>query len=251
MSHDTQEIFAAALLDPEKPVPEGTLAWNGPRPLRRFDVYRNNFISGLVRALASRYPATERLVGQEFFTAMAQEFVRRYPPCTPVLFSYGDDFPTFVENFEPAKDVGYLPDVGRLEAARGRAYHAADASPLDPSRLGAVIPDNVMALCFAPHPSLSIVRSRYPVATIWAMNSDDAQPEPIRDWRAEDVLVVRPDMAVDVHRLSAGGAVFLSDLAAGVPLGRAVVAAMQDAPDFEPTAMLSFALKAGVYIEVF
>ena len=114
MSLTTQSEFAAALIDPGLAVPEGLAAWNGPKPARRFGVYRNNVAIGLIGALASRFPAAERIVGREFFAAMAHEFIRLHPPRSPLLLAYGDDFPDFIESFEPAREITYLADVMRL-----------------------------------------------------------------------------------------------------------------------------------------
>src|SRR5271169_5343315 len=120
MSAETQDRFAGALLDLDQPVPEGLTAWNLARPERRFGVYRNNFRTGLSRAIASRFPVTEKLVGEAFFAAMAQSFIAQHPPKSPMLFGYGDDFADFVDAYRPAAELGYLPDVVRLEAARSK-----------------------------------------------------------------------------------------------------------------------------------
>ena len=122
--------FADALLDADQPVPAGIIAHNTAVPSRRFAVYRNNVVTGLVKALRSRFPVTETIVGEEFFAAMARIFVTAQPPRSPLLATYGDAFPAFIVTFEPARDLPYLADVARLEAARTRAYHAADAPPV-------------------------------------------------------------------------------------------------------------------------
>ncbi|WP_037155101.1 DNA-binding domain-containing protein [Rhizobium freirei] len=250
MSLATQSQFAAALIDPGKAVPEGLAAWNGPRPERRFGVYRNNVAIGLIGALASRFPAAEKIVGKEFFPAMAHEFVRLHPPRSPLLLAYGDDFPGFVENFEPAAEIPYLPDVMRLEAARGRAYHAADATPLDAALLATVEPAGLAELAFVPHPSASITRSAHPAVTIWAMNTGEIELADIADWTAEDALVVRPQMIVEVHRLPSGGATFLERLFAGADLGQAFEAALAEAADFDLSANLAGALAAGAFSDI-
>ena len=67
----TQAAFAAALLDPQRPCPEGLFSANGADPASRFAVYRNNVQSSLINALADSYPVVLQLVGDEFFRAMA------------------------------------------------------------------------------------------------------------------------------------------------------------------------------------
>ena len=127
---DLQAAFAGALLDPAKAAPTALSSSEGRRQSRRFDVYRNNVTVSLVEALESAFPAVCRLVGAEFFKAAARVYVRQQPPRSPVMLFYGETFPEFLETFEPAAGVPYLGDVARLEWARLKAYHAADAAAL-------------------------------------------------------------------------------------------------------------------------
>jgi hypothetical protein len=181
---------------------------------------------------------------------MAHEFIGLHPPRSPLLLAYGDDFADFVETFEPAREIAYLPDVIRLEAARGKAYHAADAAPLHTALLAAIEPERLRSLTFELHPSASILRSPFPVVTIWAMNAGEMELRPIDDWGGEDALVVRPNMTVEIHRLPSGGATFLEALAAGADLATAVETAVAAAPDFNLSANLAGALAAGAFTTI-
>ena len=165
-----QPFFAAALLDPDAPCPAGLTAWNGSDPARRFAVYRNNVIASLIDALAETFPVTLELVGEEFFRAMAGVFVRVAPPRSALLAEYGEGFPDFIENFEPARGVPYLADVARLELLRVRAFHAADADPVSPEQIAHALadPERLPALRVVCHPSLGVLSSRYAVVSLWA-----------------------------------------------------------------------------------
>ena len=242
-----QPGFAAALADLSRPVPEGLAAWTGDRPERRFGVYRNNVQAGLTGALAARFPAAQAIVGAEFFSAMAGAFVAAHPPRSPLLLAYGDDFADFVQGFEPAANLSYLPDVIRLEAARSRAYHAADAAPLSAAELAAVPPERLADLVFEPHPSLAVLCSAHPVVTIWAMNSGERPLAPIRDWVGEDALVVRPRMIVEVHPLPPGGALFFTALSTGLTLAEAAEAALAMAPAFDLSTNLAGLITTGAF----
>ncbi len=70
---------------------------------------------------------------------------------------------------------------------------------------------------FAPH---------HPIVTIWAMNSGAQKLAPIETWSAEDALIVRPYLDVEVRLLPPGGAAFLQALAEGRSLGAAADAAL-------------------------
>ncbi|WP_320198879.1 DNA-binding domain-containing protein [Agrobacterium sp. rho-13.3] len=250
MSISTQNQFANALRDEAQAVPQGLTSWNLPRPERRFDVYRNNVAVGLSGAIASRFPVAQQIVGDAFFTGMARIFVADFPPKSPLLLNYGDDFGDFVETFEPAAELPYLADVIRLEAARGRAYHAADHAPLDPAVLAIVPPEELAEVIFEPHPSLGLVRSAHPVVTIWAMNAGEMPLVPINDWVAEDALVVRPAMTVNVQTLPPGGAVFIDTLRNGLNLGTAFEMAMTEAETFDLSANLAGILQAGAFTKI-
>ncbi|MFC7609099.1 HvfC/BufC family peptide modification chaperone [Teichococcus aestuarii] len=140
----------------------------GEAPERRFAVHRNNVVSGLVAALAARYPAGQAVVGEAFFAAMAAAYARCHPPRSPVMLAYGGGFPRFVAGFPPAAALPYLPDLLRLEDARARAFHAADAPPLSLAAL-ATADAGLERRVLRPHPALRLLASAQPVVTIWAM----------------------------------------------------------------------------------
>jgi hypothetical protein len=238
--------FAGALLNPDQPIPDAVTAHNTAMPTRRFAVYRNNVVTGLVGALRKRFPAVEKIVGEEFFAAMARVFVTQQPPRSPLLASYGDKFPGFIASFEPARELPYLADVARLEAARTRAYHASDATPPGASEFATLDAEAVAAIGIELHPSAEIVRSPHPVVTIWAMNSGEQPLAPIETWRGEDALICRPQLDVEVRALPPGGAAFLLALAAGRPLGEAAETALADDPEFDLTGNLAGLIGSGV-----
>jgi hypothetical protein len=244
-----QGDFARALRDPDLAIPRGVTAHNSDAPRERFAVYRNNVVVGLVSALEARFPATRRIVGEEFFKSAARLFAAAQPPRSPLMMFYGDAFPAFLADFEPAREVPYLADVARLEAARTRAHHAADARPLTRAALVCGLPDDLACMRFILHPSVEIVASEYPIVTIWAMNSGEINLAPITDWRGEDALVSRPDFDVEVRRLPPGAKTFLQNLAAGNPLGEAAAMALAANASFDLAANLA-ALFAGLAIEM-
>jgi hypothetical protein len=237
-----QATFTAALLDAERAPPDGLLAADSGE---RFTVYRNNVVSGLSRALAAGFPAVEAIVGAEFFSALAATFVRRHPPRSPVLLDYGAELPDFIAHFPPLAELPYLADVARLELAYTRAFHAADASPLPAGALARLAPDRMTTLCLQLHPALQILRAAWPAATIWAMNTGRTPLAEIDDWSAQDILLLRPRLAVDAILLAPGEADFLCALQAGRPLGAATAAALDAATDFNLATALAAVFSRG------
>lgn len=241
-----QKQFANALQDPKAAVPDDLRGRNGAPSPKRFAVYRNNVRVSLVEALMATFPATLMIVGEEFFRAAASVYVRQDPPDSPVLISYGSGFADFLAGFGPAAGLAYLPDVARVEIAWVQAYHAADRPTLASEALGALAPDRLMGARFDPHPSTRIIRSQFPIVTIWEMNRSGSA-SPVDMTVAEATLVTRPEMDVEVRRLPAGGPEFLSALVAGASLGEAAGQALSDHPDFDLAGNISGMLEAGAF----
>lgn len=234
MSHAaTLRGFAAAVSDPARTAPS-TLVYanNGGVGVERFAIYRNNVFVGLTRALASRFPACERLVGAEFFTGMARIFAGHRKPTTPLMFQYGDDFPEFIESFAPAASVPYLADIARLEVAISRSYHAKDTPTLSTSSLQVVDPTMLEAMRFVRHPAAEVVTSAFPIGSIWAAQQS-GQSGTATACGGETVLVTRPALQVGVHVIPSWDAAFARALLTSHTLARAAqLALMQQGFDF-------------------
>lgn len=242
--------FVAAIANPDMEPPSGIVGPDGKRAVKRFNVYRNNVTVSLINALGDTFPAVRRLVGDEFFAAMARVYVQAEPPNSPLLFRYGAGFARFLETFGPTRDIPYLPDVARLERAWLDAYHAADSIPLQAPALGAVAPQDLPALRLEPHPAAAIVRSPYAAVTIFSANRGDIPPGAIDPGIAEDGLITRPGSEVVVRHLPGGAAVFFATLMGGSTLGEAAEAAVTEAADFDLAAAISAMLEAGVFSRI-
>lgn len=243
-------VFAAALLDPALPVPDGIAESTGIARQDRFAVYRNNVVQGLIAALETRFPMVRRVVGETFFAAAARLYALQNPPRSPIMAFYGEDFSDFLAHFEPCAELPYLADLARLEAARTQAYHAADATPLPPEAFASLAPGDLISLRVGLHPSLFILASPYPVATIFAMNMGELPLAAIEDWRGEDLFVARPGSMVEVRRLPAGGALFLTQLSEAATLAEAADAALALEPDFDLTVNLAGLIRFGLITQI-
>jgi hypothetical protein len=242
---DVQAEFAAALRDPAVALPAGLVGPDREPAPRRFAVYRNNVIVGFVNALRSAFPVVERIVGADFFAAMARAFALAEPPNSPVLMDYGASFADFIAAFAPAASLPYLPDVARVERAWREAYHAADAEPLSAEDFAGTGADEIAGLVLQLHPSLRLLRSRFPAQTIWTMNAAGGDVRPVDLAQAEDTLIVRPDAEVTVRRVPPGGAVFVAALRQSATLGEAAAEALAEDARFDLAGNLSGLIAAG------
>ncbi|MDW4550492.1 DNA-binding domain-containing protein [Defluviimonas sp. D31] len=240
----SQSEFRAALLDPDRPTPEGVTGPAGRPAGRRFDVYRNNVTVSLTEALRQAFPVIRKLVGEEFFTAMAREHLRAHPPASPLMMFYGAAMPAFLETFPPVAHLGYLPDIARLELALRQSYHAADAAPVAAEALQVLSPDDFVAARLRLAPAVRALRSRWPIHAIWAANArDGAAP---KQATPEDVVILRPNFDPEPLLLPAGAAPFVEALIAGRSVGEALDAA----GEFDLTSTLGLLIGGSAIVSI-
>lgn len=207
--------FIEAVLKPDEPVPPSLIIPHD-RIERRFSVYRNNVIASLIEGLEESFPVINKLVGIEFFRAMAGLYVRKYPPSSPLMMFYGKEMSEFLRTFPPVQHLPYLPDVAILETKLREAYHAGDPEPLDPKVLENLTPEELLGSKLVFSPAVSIFTSKYPVVSIWEANTKNGSKPQAGE---EFVLVIRPDFDPFPTKISKGEFKFVKSLMEGNSIG--------------------------------
>jgi len=198
--------------------------------------------------MRTAFPVINKLVGAEFFDALSGVYVRQHPPTSPLLMFYGQQFPEFLESFEHVAHLPYLADVARLELARRTCYHAADATPIDPTALSDIPPENLMAARFELAPAMTLIASPYPIQSIWIKNEID--PDHPIEPMGENVLLYRPELDVLATGLPDVVYVFLTDLRQGKTLGDAYETGAERDETFDLSAALGLLLSAGLITKI-
>lgn len=230
---ELQRDFAAALLREQQRGVWAHIVEDNFSAAELLRIYRNTCRATLVASLRMTYPAVERLVGVEFFEMMAERYVAARPARSGYLNDYGADFAAFVAEFEPARELAYLPDVARYDWALSAAANAPDAAPLDAHALLAVEADQRERLCFDAHPSVRFLSLEYPadeIADAVLAGDDAAMAEIDLARRALCIIVHRGPGGLETERVSARAYDFVRRLLGGEPLARVIEAAPEQAP---------------------
>lgn len=204
----------------------------------RFGIYRSNVNAALIGALKVRYPVVEQLVGKEFFSAMAAEYVALTKPASPVLIAYGESFPDFVHRFKPAQSLPYLGEVAALESLWWQSYHAADIPPLSANVLHGLEPDHWQRTRFKFLPYAAVFHSSFSAVAIWSAHQTPAVSMPSNLAIPEHALVHRSDFDVVVRNLQADHHVFYAGLFAGETMAQAFEMARSNNQQFDLTQAL-------------
>ena len=180
--HKLQNQFSAAVLSDGITTDingfeiEGAIISDTLPSHRRLNIYRNNVSISLRNALKAVYPVIHKLVADEFFNAMASDYIIKHPSRSGNLHDFGDQLPNFIAGFAPAGELVYLADVAKLEWAYHRVFHAKNSQPLDIEKLQQVDTANYGDLCFTLSPASRLVHSPYPILRIWQANQDSGMP---------------------------------------------------------------------------
>lgn len=216
MNAEDEAQFARALTGLQEPVPWQLGAHSPSEFAERFSLARNTVRAVRIEALRQGFPALLRLLGEEYFTALASLFSERQPPRSAVLHEYGADLAVFIEQFPPLAGWPFMADVARLEWARRCAFHAADAPLLQPGGVGVDELDQLLQAPVCWHPSVTLLRSAHPLWQLWHAGADNCGT-----WPAENVLVWRQGLQVMTQAIDVSTAELLAQLQLDGSLGKA------------------------------
>lgn len=239
---ELQGAFASALTDAGRAAGMTASFRGSPeRALARLAIYRGNVYGNCAKALASAYPIVRKIVGEEFFDAMARAYSRAIPSLCGDLNRYGERMPAFLGDFPPVADLPYLPDVARMEWLAHRAHFAPDAIAFDPRPLAGIPPERYLCLRARLAAPCALLESEWPLARIWTIHQDDyAGAFKVDLERHPDrILVRRPRWRAQVESLLPGDFRFLGAIARGDTLGVALEEALTADPRFQPSSALT------------
>jgi len=245
MWHDLQSNFSASITDADAPMPQDMVATT-----ERFNIYRNNVAVSLSEALGQAFSVVKMLVGDEFFAGMAQVYVQQNKPTSPLLMEYGDTFSAFIATFPPAASIPYLDGFALVEYAWLRAYHAADADPATLDVLGTIPEDKLDTITFRLHPPCHLLNSEWPVASIWHAHQENDVPD-LSGLQSmpEHMMIVRPQLDVQISIVSEVSYAFADALRSGMALGTACEA-LENIDGLDPSQHLTELFLAGVITDV-
>ncbi len=182
----------------------------------RWHVYAHGYVARLVEALEADYPAIRRILGPDAFAALAERYVRAFPPRSYDLGRAGDLLPEHLTVDPAASALPFLPDLARLERAVAEAFVAADAETLSWEELLSGTAEQAAARPLVLAPGVFFLPSRWPVVSLWRTRlvADDAVSVEV-ERNPEAALVFRRGRSVTCAALDAAEAAFAAAVSEG------------------------------------
>lgn len=207
----------------------------GKIPLEeRMKVYRDNIIGGLTITLADTFPTVRAICGEEFTLGMFQTYIRQNLPKSGWLEEYGVDIPEFIEEFEPAKQLSYLPDMARLDWYRCVCEHDQDDRPLKPEHLQDI--KNFDLISLRLRTSAYLLKSEFPIMDIYDFthdqNNENQSPPDLKSGPSY-VLIYRPYLKAETIRLEKSEYDFLSKMEKGISISNVLENILEEHKSFD------------------
>jgi hypothetical protein len=177
------------------------------------------------------------LVGDEALAGIARACWRARPPTEGDITRFATALPAFIEADPQLAELPWLADVARLELALCAAESAADAQEAlhTLAQLGERGP---AALRLRLAPGSALLRSRFPVVSIWLAHHGGSLD--LQGAAAENAWVWREGWKARVQAADAPTADFVDACLKGAPLDQALAAA---GPGFDFEHWLLVALR--------
>ena len=244
--HDLQVRFTNYIFNPDEFEVDGYLKKYGLPEKRRLQIYRNNIFIRLTNTLRNVYPTVQRLTGEEFFTALAQQYIKKYPSISSNLFNFGAKFQEYMANFPPLATLPYLSEVAMFEWARHEVLNEQNMGIFDWQALQAVPVEKYEALKFHLNPASRLLNFHFPILQIWKICQEPDIGENINITAAnEQVLVIRCRRNVCFEKLSYSEFIFLDGIKNEKSFSLACLEALKLESDFNVNFFLLKHLQRG------
>lgn len=133
----------------------------------RISIYQNNVFAAIHDYLADVFPATQGVVGADFFKQLTTKFIQQKPPSNGNIHLYGEAMIAYVGTMPNLRALPYLADLLQYEWALHHAYfsdlvqHAGQTLNPHETAQDALLTSEVIF-----NPSVMIVDSSYPISEI-------------------------------------------------------------------------------------
>lgn len=129
----------------------------------RIGVYQNNVFAAIQDYMAEVFPATQGVLGADYFKQLVQIFIQQQPPSQGNINLYGQHLSDLLDNFAALDSLPYLSALMEYEWTLHEAYFASNAGGIDPA---AQSQDELLRLPITLNKSISLLHSDYPVYQI-------------------------------------------------------------------------------------
>jgi hypothetical protein len=168
----------------------------------QFEIYQNAYVSRLVEALLSNYPALHQLLGDSDFEQLGKDYLLQHPPTQASIRWFGDAMAEFLAQTAPYSTLPVIAELARFEWALRHTIDAADCDPVTVQTLQAIAPEHWGELQFVLHPSITVLPLQWNAPQVWRALTDGLAAPPPQQNAAHWIIYRQADLASGWRSLS-------------------------------------------------
>jgi hypothetical protein len=191
----------------------------------RLGVYSEAYHLRLIEALQANFPVLHRVLGDESFARLAQQYLAVNPSRHYSIRWFGHRLAEYLSQADEYCAQRWLSELAGWEWAVAHAFDAADSPLLELSQVAALDASQWPNLPLRAHPSVQVVSVTTNVAELasaYAQNTElpTLQPLDAKSSAATQWLIWRQDLIVKYRPLSAIEAASMTTVQRGVTFGQ-------------------------------
>ena len=222
----------------------------------QFKIYREIALTNLHGILSSVFPTVARQIAEEDFLRISTNFFLQHPPqsINPVIIT--EQFANYLENSIKDKpdnflDQEYLPDLATLDYGCYQSLHAIDASAVNTRIFTDLSPEQLSTRRIQLHPACFWLSSAYAIYDIWQQHNSALPTDKVNLKLQQEVVIIRPTIQVEVHRVDVGLVKTLDALDEGETLNDALMQGSMADPLFNAVGAMQFLIQNDLIISLY
>lgn len=249
-----QEAFTHALLTP---FPDGSEFSRIPEVQSsaltslQFQALREQVVGNLAQTLAKVYPTVARLLGSSTFKTAARDYFIDHPPNAVDPVKMTDQFPAFIAQYNPTLKMPHLADLATVDQGYYQAGRSQSQGALGTHIFAEVPPEQLAARRVKLHASCYWFSSPYAVYDIWRSQRTTPTSTPNNFFVPQDILIIRPHLSVEIHKIDPGFVRTLDELDSGKSLGRALTLGHLVDKQFNTAAAMQFLIQNNLIVALY
>lgn len=219
-------------------------------PANRIAIHRRHYHASLMTALATKFPATLWLLGSPRFNELATAYLAAFPPVSPCIAEYGENFPEFVALRPIGAERPYIAAVASADWHLGQVSIAISRAPLAAAALSSVDPMRLPDIRLSLQPGLRFLESDWPIDALIALHLGGDAPAQFTLERERVWLQfsgARGTFGID--RLDPPTFAFRRAIREGATVGMAAEMALAAHAGFDPGVALATLFAAGLVVD--
>jgi hypothetical protein len=223
-----QRDLQAHVLDGDDAIAEAIDSNDDMPAATRLNIYSDAYRLRLIEALEANYPVLAKLLDDEAFGRMTQEYLAINPSRHFSIRWFGHRLPGFLREFADYRDQPWLAELAEWEWKIAAAFDAADAPPLSIDDVAGIAPEHWAALRLTLHPSVRRVSLKTNIVQIAKAAAEGAElPAPTPLDTGVEWLIWRQDLSVQYRSLSTAEAAAVDAISSGATFGEMCEAVAQ------------------------